>query len=71
MKVERVVMTNLASSLEGKTPQQVIRMMKNIIGRAKQNEKRRLRIQSYHEDYGHPFREPDTHYRMIVADFKE
>lgn len=68
MKVVRVVNSCIDDSLDGATPQKIIRMMKDAIGRAKHHEKDRLRIQAYNEDYGHPFREPVVRHRIVVID---
>lgn len=52
--------------LNGMSPQKAIRHLTDIISRAKISEKRRLRIESYMEDYGHPFREGTKEYRVVI-----
>ena len=66
MKVERVLVDCLEHSLNGATPQKIIRMMRDIIGRARQDEKDRIRIVTYREDFGHPFADPITQHRVVV-----
>jgi hypothetical protein len=52
--------------LDGMTPQQAIRHLTDIINRSKEYEKRFLRIETYMENYGHPFREGSRQYRIVV-----
>jgi hypothetical protein len=57
--------------LQNKTPQQVIRMMKNIIGRAKQSEKQDLIIREREETYGDPFCQNPDKVLFVTTKSKE
>lgn len=53
--------------LNGMTPQQVIKVMNDVIGRAKGADKRHLVIEEYEETYGDPFcQHPDKALRVVV-----
>ena len=55
--------------LNGKTPQQVIKLMNGVIGRTKQADKRKLVIEEYEETYGNPFcQSPDKALRIVVRE---
>lgn len=54
--------------ISGLTPQQVIRKMNDVIGRAKQNEKDKIRIIAYYETYGNQFNQnPDKCLKFVVV----
>lgn len=58
--------------LNGMTPQRVIRLMNDIIGRAKLDEKRFLRIEEYRDNLGNPFEpNPDKYLRVVIIDPEE
>lgn len=52
--------------LDGVTPQQVKRMMDDVINRTPYDKRRYLRIQEYDEDFGNPFAEPTKCLRIIL-----
>lgn len=52
-------------NFDGKTPQQAIKYLQDIISRQKQEDKRWLRIEEYQERYGHPFSDGTKEYRLV------
>ena len=56
---------------QDKTPQQIIRMMKNIIGRAVQSEKQHLIIREREETYGNPFCQNPDKALFVTTKLKE
>ncbi len=62
-----VVREWLDASLDGTSPQQVIRMLTDVINRTKLDDRRWLRIEAYREDYGNPFEQnPDRCLRIVL-----
>lgn len=64
--MKKKVVTEL--HLNGCSPQKVIKMMTDIINRTPIDKRRYLVVEEYEEDYGHPFREPDTQLRVILKE---
>ncbi len=50
------------------SPQAAIRYFTDLVNRAKQEDKRWLRIEEYYEDYGNPFEQNPTRCLRLVID---